>query len=164
VASVTKKSKKTGKKELALEKKVRELEKKCQEYLNDVQRIQAEFENFKKRLEREKQEFVSFANSKLIEEFLPVLDSIDSALKNKQGSEVQGLIAIKKQLMQVLEKHGLKEIKSVGEKFNPQVHECLMQECIKEKENEIVLEEFQKGYLLNGKVLRAAKVKINKTQ
>ncbi len=132
------------------------LKKEMAELKETLQRTQAEFENSRKRLEKEKQDFVKVAEAGLVKELLPVLDSIGSA------KDDEGIPMIKKQLLAVLEKHGLGEIKSFGQKFDPMLHECVMQGKEPEKEDEIVLEEFQKGYLFNGMVLRHAKVKVNK--
>jgi molecular chaperone GrpE len=120
-----------------------------------LQRTQAEFENSRKRLEKEKQDFLKAAEAGLVRDILPVLDSFDSA------KEDPGALMIKKQLLAVLERHGLAEIKSLGQKFDPMLHECIMQGREPEKGDETVLEELQKGYLLNGMVLRHAKVKVN---
>ena len=133
-----------------------------------LQRLQAEFENSRKRLEKEKEDFSRLANAALVKELLPVLDSIDSAekgLKSQAFSKekaVEGIELIKKQLLAILSSQGLEEIKSTGQRFDPMLHECLTQACEKEKEDQVVLQELQKGYMLNKKVLRHAKVKVNK--
>jgi molecular chaperone GrpE len=141
-----------------------EKQEKIEELTELVKRIQAEFENFKKREEKDREKFIEYSNAELIKDLLPVLDSIESAEKKAQEKEKKGIELIKKQLIQVLEKYGLKEIKAEGKKFNPEFHECLLQEHDKGKEDNIVLEELQKGYLLKDKVLRHAKVKINKSK
>ncbi|MDO8538653.1 MAG: nucleotide exchange factor GrpE [archaeon] len=132
---------------------------KIEELTNDLKRVQAEFENFKKRFEKEKIEFLQYANAGLVEDFLPVIDSIDEALKH--SAEKKGIEGIRKQLFGVMEANGVKAIECVGKKFNHELHEVLLSVCVEEEENEKILEEFQKGYLLNGKVLRHSKVKIN---
>jgi len=129
-----------------------------------VQRIQAEFENFRKREEKERKHFIEFSNSGLIADLLPVLDSIDSAKKNTGQEEKKGIELIEKQLNSVLGKYGLKEIECIGKKFNPEFHECLIKENNSEKEDNIVLEELQKGFMLKDKVLRHSKVKINSVE
>ncbi len=134
---------------------------KIEELTELVKRIQAEFENFKKREEKDRKHFAEFSNAELIKSLLPILDSIDSAEKNGNPETIKGLELIKKQLTEVLEKYGLKEINSLGKKFNPEFHECLLKENNSEKQDEIILEEFQKGFMLNDKVLRHSKVKIN---
>jgi len=134
-----------------------------------LQRVQAEFENSRKRLEKEKQDFALVANFHLMKEMLPVLDSIDAAeqgiARHESASRqdaLKGIELIKKQLLAILSTHGLREIKCSGQRFDPMLHECVMQGNEKAKQDNCVLEEIQKGYLLNGKVLRHSKVKVNK--
>jgi len=152
-----------------LEKELREAKAQLQEYTETLQRIQAEFENFKKRMAKEKKEFVEYSNANLIAKILPVIDSIDAAVKHfketgntKKDDFLKGIELIRKQLMEALEKEGLKEIKSEGEKFDPLCHEAMM--CCEDgkKEDHTIIEELQKGYMLREKVLRHSKVKINK--
>ena len=144
--------------------KIEELEQKNKEFLEQMQRIQAEFENYRKRHEKYREIEVSGANFGLLKELLCVIDSIDCAIEKLQGDEkaIEGIELIKKQFLQVLERNGLKEIKALGERFNPEIHECVLQEFKKGENEGIVLEELQKGYLLGEKLLRPAKVKINK--
>ena len=152
-------------------KKLRGQEEKAAEFRDAAQRVQAEFENFVKRSEREKEEFKRFADAKLIEKLLPVLDSFDegiAAVHRHEGMPkkdfLHGLELLRKQFFGVLEKSGLREIESVGKKFDPNFHECMLKEHIAAKDDEIVLEQFQKGYLLQGKVLRTRKVKVNRLE
>ncbi len=147
------------------EAKLKEQEKTASEFREIAQRVQAEFENFAKRIEREKKEHKEFAAAGVIEDLLPVLDSFESALGTMKKSDPQGahgLELLSKQLWKVLERHGLKKIEAVGKKFDPQMHECYISESRADLGDELVTEEIQKGYLLNGRVLRASKVKINK--
>ena len=143
-------------------KKLKSQLKKCQkeknEYLDGWQRAKADFINARKEEEEKRSKFSKFSNQLLITEILIVLDSFDIALKNEYD---KGFDLIKSQLLSILEKNGLEIIKTGGEKFNPIFHESV--EVVKSdlKEGEIV-EEIQKGYVLNGKILRAAKVKISK--
>ena len=136
---------------------------KLKDLKDTLQRVQADFENYRKRMEKEKAEFVKFASSGIISEILPVLDNFEVALKNAGNSHdfIKGIEMIYAQLFGVLEKQGLKSIDSEGKKFNPYVHEALMQEE-SGKEEGMIIEEFQKGYLLNGCVLRHSKVKVSK--
>ncbi len=153
----------------ALEKQLLSQKAIAEDLKDTAKRVQADFENFAKRVEKEKEEFKKFANAKVVLDFLPVLDSLNdgiSAMQKQQSvskdAALDGLVLLKKQFFSVLEKHGLKEIEALGKKFDPHFHECLLKEHDKTKEDEIILEEFQKGYLLNGKVLRTSKAKINK--
>jgi len=147
------------KKEEATEKT--EEQKKIEELTDTLKRLQAEFENYKKRIAKEKSELISCAEEELIKKLLPVLDSFEQALKNSESKDfVKGMELIYAQLFSALKEEGLHSIESLGKKFDPYAHEVLMHEN-SEKED-IVLEEFQKGYMLNGKVIRTAKVKIGK--
>ncbi|MDO8634001.1 MAG: nucleotide exchange factor GrpE [archaeon] len=160
----------------ALEARLAELEKglaeqveKANEFKEIAQRVQAEFENFSKRTEKEKAEHKKIAGAGIIFELLAALDSFDSAIeamkkhgKTEKDGGMHGLVLLKKQLFGVLERHGLKEIPAIGEKFDPHLHECFLSVNEKGKEDEIVLGEIQKGYTLNSLVLRPSKVKINK--
>ncbi|MBN2112371.1 nucleotide exchange factor GrpE [Candidatus Woesearchaeota archaeon] len=148
------------------EEKTQEPEKpkdSTKELIETLQRVQADFENYKKRVEKEKKEFTKIACSGIISEILPILDTFELALKNTDDKEefTKGVEMIYSQLFSTLEKIGLKPIESEGKKFDPYLHEALMQEE-SDKEEGTVIEEFQKGYLLNGKVIRHSKVKISK--
>jgi molecular chaperone GrpE len=121
-----------------------------------MQRLQADFENHKKRSEKEKAESVQYANQKMVLDLLPVLDSFESAL----GEADDGLRLIYAQIIKILGRYGVKKIKAKGEKFNPDVHEAMMTE--EGEEDDIVLDEMQSGYVMNDLVVRPAKVKISK--
>jgi molecular chaperone GrpE len=149
-------------------KKLEEKLKKCrelkEEYLTGWQKARADLINARKDDEKRNQEFAKFANFILISELLPVLDSFDSALERKDDSDfARGIILIKMQLDDVMKKYGLEPMKTIGEKFNLQFHEIVGEAEAKEEEG-VIIEEVQKGYLLNGKVLRPAKVKISKSK
>lgn len=121
-----------------------------------LQRERADFENFRKRAEKEKTELVKFANQDLILQFLPVLDNFERGLKAipKNSPEAQGVQLIKKQLEDILAQNGLEKIRTKkGNRFDPQIHEAVAGKG--DKIAEIVLD----GYRLNGKVIRAVKVK-----
>ena len=145
-----------------LKKQLEENQKTIDELTDTLKRLQAEFENYKKRVDKEKTEFVKYAHADLIAQMLPVLDSFEIALKNTTEKEkfVEGIKIIYAQLYSVLEAEGLKPIKATGEKFDPYKHEVLMKEE-SDKPDDTILEEFQKGYMLNDKVLRHSKVKIS---
>ncbi len=145
-----------------LQKQLSEKDKKLEEMTDTLKRLQAEFENYKKRIDKEKIEFVKYAHADVIESMLPVLDSFEIALKNTNDKEkfVEGIKMIYAQFYSILEAEGLKPIKATGEKFDPYKHEVLMKEE-SDKPEETILEEFQKGYMLNDRVLRHSKVKIS---
>ena len=133
---------------------------------NTLKRLQAEFENFKKRTEKDNVSFLKNANASLIKDILPVLDSFELAIKNNHESpEVnqykKGLELIYGQLLSILEDKGLRPIITKDQKFDPFKHEVVM---VKESEkaDDIILQEFQKGYMLNDIVIRHSKIMIAK--
>ncbi len=138
------------------------LMKQAQEYKEALQRLQAEFENFRKRCDKENERFKAYANAELIKGLLPILDSFELAIKNTadMAQFVKGVEMIYAQLHSLLAGLGLKEIKAEGKQFDPYMHEVLLQDE-SDKDN-IVLEELQKGYVLNDAVLRHSKVKVGK--
>lgn len=145
-----------------LKKQLEEKNQRIEELTDALKRLQAEFENFRKRVDRERVEFIKFAHADIIAKMLPVLDSFELALKNTHDKEklVEGVKMIFAQLYSILEAEGLKPIKAAGEKFDPYKHEVLMKEA-SDKPEETILEEFQKGYILNDRVIRHSKVKIS---
>ncbi|MBU1975350.1 MAG: nucleotide exchange factor GrpE [Nanoarchaeota archaeon] len=145
-------------------KKTRVAKKDNEKELQDnLQRLQAEFENYKKRVAKESQEIYSHANENLIKELLGVLDNFELALgkENDQGGFYKGVELIYGNLYSSLEKFGLKRIQARGQAFDPRLHEALLTEE-SDKEADTVLEELQTGYVLNDKVLRHTKVKVSK--
>jgi len=146
-----------------LRKEIKEKDEKIKDMTDTLKRLQAEFENYCKRTEKENNDFRRYVKAELIKKLLPTLDSFELALKNHQDKEkfMKGIEMIYTQLFQTLEDEGLRKIESTGKKFDPYFHEVLMTECCKDKRDEEVTEEMQKGYMLNEKVLRYAKVKIN---
>ena len=132
------------------------------ELTDTLQRTQAEFENFKKRVDKDKAEFVKFAKAVIIQKILPTLDTFEIALKNTSDKEkfVKGIEMVYAQLFSLLESEGLKKIESAGKQFDHYLHEVMLKEK-SDKEDGIVLGELQKGYMLNDKVLRHSKVKIS---
>ena len=130
-------------------------------------RMGAEFDNFRKRTLRERDEFVKYANEKLILELIDILENLERGLENVKKSEnkdklIEGMELIYKQFKNVLEKNGLVPIKAMGEKFDPYKHEAMMQTLTDEHEDGTVLEEFGRGYMLNNKVIRYSKVRVSK--
>jgi len=132
-------------------------------------RLQAEFDNFKKRTVRERVEFIKFANEELMLELVGILDDFERGIKSaeqKKDFELlhQGVDMISKQLHRLLEEKGLKRIKCIGEKFNPNEHEAIEVVESASKEENTILEELQPGYVLNGRIIRPAKVKVVKNK
>lgn len=140
-------------------------ERKVEELTNTLKRTQAEFENYKKRVERDVTNRGQLANEGLVSDLLSVLDTLDEAIANTDGrasaeSSKDGLEGIRRQFIQVLRRAGLKEIGTNGQ-FDPFLHEAMMREETDSVDEGIVLEVYQKGYMLGPKVVRAAKVKVS---
>ena len=128
-------------------------------------RKQAEFDNYKKRIDREKAEFAQFASSELMKELLTAVDSFELALRNaasEKGSEnmLRGFELIHKQLQDTLARFGLKAVEAKGQKFDPNFHQAVATQPTNEVEENTVIEEMRKGYLLNGRLLRPAMVSV----
>ncbi len=136
--------------------------------LNDrFLRLAAEFDNYKKRVARERAEFVKFANEGVILEFLPILDNLERALiaskahENAQGL-VEGVEMIHRLFLSTLEKFGVKPIEALGKEFDPTFHQAVLQVEGSEGQDNIVVEEVQRGYILENRVIRPAMVKVAK--
>lgn len=131
-------------------------------------RTAADYENAKKRFNREKEEFLKFANERLIREFLPILDNLDRAMiharQNQDSREaiLSGIEIIRKHLFETLKSHGLERLEVLGKKFDPHQHEALGEIEDPAQPPETVLEEIEGGYLYQGRLLRPAKVRIAK--
>lgn len=138
-------------------------DKEIADLIEIVKRVQAEFENYKKRVDRDKEDFLKCAKKGLIIKLLPVMDNFELALKNKaKGDELQkGVELIYAELSSVLQSEGVRPIISEGTKFDPQLHEALIREE-SDKEDNVILEEFQKGYCLHDRVIRQSRVKVSK--
>jgi molecular chaperone GrpE len=131
------------------------------QYLDALQRLKAEFENSRKRWERERARILETASERLVVELLPVLDNLDRALE-AEGDIHEGVWAIRDQLVAVLGKEGLLPLASDGQPFDPNVHEAVMGQPSEEYEEGTILQTFQRGYALNGKPIRPAKVVVAK--
>ena len=131
------------------------------QYLDALQRLKAEFENSRKRWERERVRILETASERIVVELLPVLDNLDRALE-AEGDIHEGVRAIRDQLVAVLGKEGLLPLASDGQPFDPNVHEAVMGQPSEEHEEGTILQTFQRGYALNGKPIRPAKVVVAK--
>src|SRR3989344_5730368 len=142
-----------------LKKQLEEETKLKEEYLNDLKRITAEFQNYQKRIEQEKIEFLKYSKKDLIIKLLDILDNFERALLNKDNHEefLKGIELTYKQLKEILEKEKVKKIEETH--FNPEKHEII---SVEEGEENKILEEYQKGYSLYDKTVRPSKVKVGK--
>lgn len=139
----------------------------AEECLNRLIRLQADFDNYRKRTAKEKEEVFKYASASLCEALLPVLDNFQLALAAKDQNPAQvaeGVDMIFRQLQDVLQKEGLTPVAAVGEQFDPTRHEAVMQEITDEYDDNTVIEEFRRGYYLKDKLLRPAMVKVAKTE
>jgi len=127
------------------------------EYLDSLKRLRAEFENTRKRQERERERIQDSASEKLVKELLPVMDNLDRALE-VEGDIREGVRSVRDQLAGILNAEGLSPVVSDGEAFDPNVHEAVMGQPSEEHEDGTVIQTFERGYLLNGKAIRPAKV------
>lgn len=150
-----------------LKEKLKKAIEEKQEYLNNWQKDKAEFINARKRDQEAQKNFARFSNESLISELIPVLDSFNMAMGNKEVWEKVdknwrvGVESIANQLKKTLEDFGLKEIDPIGKPFDPMRDEAVEHEAVDdEKKNHIVTFVIQKGYELHGKVLKAPKVKV----
>lgn len=139
----------------------------AQEYLELLQRIQAEFSNYKKRIERDKWELSTKIKGKLIQDLLPVLDDFERMLSScleDNGRLKEGARLIYEKLLNVLKKEGLEPFSAQGKDFDPSLHEAVFVVDTPPELDGKVLEEWQKGYLFKGELLRPAKVKVGRSQ
>jgi molecular chaperone GrpE len=143
-----------------LRQELEEVRKLAGERLTRLQYLQADFDNYRKSLEREREQVIQLAGESLVRDLLPVLDDLERALpsltheKNREGFEL-----LSRKLHKILESHGLRSIESHGKRFDPNFHEAIAKGESGEEEGTI-LEEYQRGYLLRSKVIRPSKVKI----
>jgi molecular chaperone GrpE len=135
--------------------------KERDEYLDSMRRMKAELENSRKRQERERARLVQLASERLVTELLPVLDNLERALE-AEGDIQEGVRATREQLLAVLEREGLTLVASDGESFDPAVHEAVMGQPSDEYEEDTIIVTLERGYALNGKPIRPAKVIVAK--
>ena len=156
-------------KNVDINKKLEEKEKEAAANYDKYLRAVAELDNYRKRAAREKADIVKYGNEDIIKDILPFMDSLDRALEHDTG-DVQafkdGVALIQEQLLSCLKKHGVERIETAGLNFDPNFHEALMQMESDQHEDNKIVSEMERGYLLNGRLLRPSKVcvckKINK--
>lgn len=143
-------------------------EKKLQDEIDKVneqyQRLQAEYANYRRRTQQEKETIGLFANEKILNDLIPVIDSMERALEaceDKEDSMYKGIDLVYKQLQDTLNKFGVEEIEALDQEFDPNLHLAVMQEVIDGVEANKVVMVLQKGYKLGSKVLRASMVKVS---
>jgi molecular chaperone GrpE len=142
-------------------------EKEIDNLKDSLQRLQADFNNYRRRVEKEKSDISTFANEKIVLELLPVIDNMERALQSsleeeKESGIYKGVELVLKQLVDTLNKFGVEEIKAEDSDFDPNYHYAVAQEEVEGIDSNKVIEVFQKGYKLSSKVIRPAMVKVSK--
>ena len=145
----------------ALSKELEAVRRERDEYLENMRRMKAELENSRARMEREHARSVEFASERLVKELLPILDNLERAL-GADGDIREGVEATREQLVGILAQEGLSPISSEGQNFAPAMHEALMSKPSDEHEEDTVIQTLERGYVLNGKAIRPAKVVVSK--
>jgi len=150
-----------------LKRKLEEKEREVKEHYDRLLRVAADFDNYKKRAGREKEEWTKFANEDLIKGILPFIDNLERAVNHSEKTEdlqslVEGIKLTVQQLLNTLNRFGVFPIESLGKPFNPAVHQAMLLVETDQYEPNQVVEEFQKGYLLKERLLRPATVSVSK--
>jgi molecular chaperone GrpE len=150
-----------------LRRQLSDLQKERDELFGKLQRVSADYANFQKRAPKQIADTLAYEKEKIIKTLLPVLDNFEHTFQNVESAEdvaavIKGIRIIYDQILEVLKSHGVAQINALGEKFDPSTHEAMLQRAALKEPDNIVLEEFQKGYRLNGRVIRPSKVVVNK--
>ncbi|MBN1664056.1 MAG: nucleotide exchange factor GrpE [Deltaproteobacteria bacterium] len=157
----------TEKKMTELAAKLEQKEKEAADNYDKYVRAVAELDNYRKRAAREKTDSIKYGNETLLRDILPHLDSLERALGHADTSEnfeafKKGLALVREQLLGCLERHGVEKIDACGKDFDPNIHEAMLQVESDAHEHNKVVDELEKGYLLHGRLLRPAKVSVNR--
>ena len=150
-----------------LRQQLNDLQKEKDELFGKLQRVSADYANFQKRVPKQTADIIAYEKEKIIKTLLPALDNFEHTLQNAHSAEnveviIKGVRIIYDQMLDIFKSHHVEQIKALGKKFDPALHEAIMQRAEPDGEENIVLEEFQKGYTLNGHVIRPSKVIVNK--
>jgi len=146
----------------------RELQEQYEQLNNKYLRLAAEFDNYKKRMDREFTRRVQFANEEFLREILPILDDLERAMESSgEGEEDEatlksGIELVQENFKNILKRRGVEAIESVGQPFDPELHDAVMVQESDKHDSETVIREFEKGYKLGDKVLRHAKVVVSR--
>lgn len=149
-----------------LQGEVNKYKTQAEEYLQMAQRVQADFDNFRRRTIQERDDFMKYGSLRLATNLLPILDNFERAMSasGSDGAQLkEGIELIYRQLRDVLEKEGVKPMEAVGKEFDPNFHEAVMQAPSEEHPDNVIIEELQKGYMLADRVIRPAMVKVAKS-
>ncbi len=146
-------------------KALKEERNRADDYLNRLKYLQADFENFQKRVNREMLELAKYGNERLIVKALNVVDDLERAIKSGKETDskealIDGIELILKELKEILRKEGLEEVNAIGKSFDPNLHEAVAQVQTEDHPDNTVIEEIRKGYLLKGRLIRPSSVKV----
>lgn len=150
--------------------KFKSAEQEAKETYDRLLRVSAEFENYKKRMAREKEEFRKYANESLIKDLLPVVDNLERAIDsscNHEGSNdclMEGVNLTLKEILKILDKFGVRPIESLGKTFDPTFHQAFLQEETEDHPDNTVFRELQKGYMIHDRLLRPSMVVVSKAK
>ncbi|MFO7964176.1 MAG: nucleotide exchange factor GrpE [Desulfobacterales bacterium] len=153
-----------------LEKMLETAENEIKDTYDRLLRVSAEFENYKKRVSRETDEFKKYANEALISALLPIMDNLERAIDafrenhSDQESLLEGVLLTHAEILKVLEKFGVVSIDAAGKPFDPNYHEAVMQETAEDHPDNTVIRELQKGYLMHNRLLRPSMVVVSKKE
>ena len=137
------------------------------ELFETLQRVSADYANFQKRVPKQVSDSVSYEKERLLKSLLPVLDNFEHTINSDQSGDIdavmKGVNIVHDQMLDTFKSHGVEPILTESQIFDPSQHEAMLQRTEEDKENNLILEEFQKGYVLNGRVIRPSKVIVNKS-
>ena len=159
----------TNKEHAKLSEKVEKIQKEKDELFAQLQRVSADYANYQKRSVKQISDSVSFEKEMVIKSLLPAIDNFEHTIANAEKAEdvevlANGIRIVYDQFLDTLKSHEVEQIQAVDEHFDPSLHQAMMRRSEPEKEDGIVLEEFQKGYKLNDRVIRPSKVIVNKIE
>jgi len=163
----SKAEKKAEKKEAKLQEELNALQQEKDDLFEKLQRVSADYANFQKRVPKQVSDSVAYEKERIIRSLLPAFDNFEHTLQNAHTAEstdvlVKGIQIIHDQMLDILKSHGVEQVVAMDQPFNPARHEAMMQREEPDKVDSTVLEEFQKGYTLNERVIRPSKVIVNK--
>ena len=146
---------------------IESLQTEKDELFAKLQRVSADYANFQKRVPKQISDSIGYEKERIIKTLLPALDNFEHTLHNAHSADnvdvlVKGIRIIYDQLHDILKSHNVEQIEALGERFDPAMHQAMTQQSDPDKEEDTVLEEFQKGYRLNGRVIRPSRVIVNK--
>ncbi len=150
-----------------LQQQLNDLQKEKDGIFEKLQRVSADYANYQKRIPKQISDTIVYEKETIIKTLLPALDNFEHTLQNADSAKdvdvlVEGIRIIYDQMLNILKSHGVEQIEALDETFDPALHEAMLRKAEPDREENIVLEEFQKGYKLNGRVIRPSKVVVNK--